>query len=83
MDRTGSLCICASGIKFVKVYLLGSDSVGKSAWLQNASIKGQFLAFTSLRCFTNGQIENILFNLPYVHNRYQRTLEVRAGFTDG
>jgi hypothetical protein len=55
----------------------------KSAWLRNASIKGRTIVclifyYTNVHCFT----ENILFNLPYVEERYQRTLKVCALVND-
>ncbi|KAH9169799.1 ATP-binding cassette transporter [Lactarius sanguifluus] len=57
--------------------------VPQSAWLRNASIKGDILAPVSpLSVLTANFVENILFNLPYVEERYQRTLEVCALVND-
>lgn len=53
----------------------------QAAWLRNASIKGQCIA-----CFifqlTDSELDNILFNLPYVEERYRKTLEVCALVSD-
>ena len=55
----------------------------QSAWLRNASIKGDLLVLVSpLSILTANFIENILFNLPYVEGRYRRTLEVCALVND-
>lgn len=55
----------------------------QSAWLRNASIKGDLLVpVTHLSILTADVVENILFNLPYVEDRYRRTLEVCALVND-
>lgn len=57
--------------------------LSQSAWLRNASIKGDLLIPASLLgMLTTNFVENILFNLPYVEERYQRTLEVCALVND-
>ncbi|OBZ67977.1 ATP-dependent bile acid permease [Grifola frondosa] len=58
--------------------------VPQSAWLRNASIRVSFAAIDFLfrhiiRC---AAVDNILFNLPYIEERYQRTLEVCALLSD-
>lgn len=51
--------------------------------MRNASIKGDFLVLDSrLSVLMGNFVENILFNLPYVEERYQRTLEVCALVND-
>jgi hypothetical protein len=50
--------------------------------LRNASIKGDLLVPVTLSILTADVVENILFNLPYVEERYQRTLEVCALVND-
>ncbi len=55
----------------------------QSAWLRNASIKGDLLVPASpLSMLTANFVENILFNLPCVEERYRRTLEVCALVND-
>ena len=54
----------------------------QSAWLRNASIKGELPVSVTLSILTTDVIENILFNLPYVEERYRRTLEVCALVND-
>jgi hypothetical protein len=57
--------------------------VPQSAWLRNASIKGApnvaCIYWSITKYFLS---ENILFNLPYVEERYQKTLEACALVTD-
>ena len=61
----------------------GSHLSFQSAWLRNASIKGKTLSWALLVNADNlCCIENILFNLPYVEERYRRTLEVCALVND-
>ena len=54
----------------------------QSAWLRNASIKGKLPVPVTPRMLTTDVVENILFNLPYVEERYRRTLEVCALVND-
>lgn len=50
----------------------------QSAWLRNASIRGSFRVLCSIFKLTHETlwVDNILFDLPYVEERYQKTLEV-------
>ena len=48
----------------------------QAAWLRNASIKGQFSMRHALEFTQLSDVDNILFNLPFDEERYQKTLEV-------
>ena len=56
--------------------------VPQAAWLRNASIKGSYCVFHLCRTSKVAVLDNILFNLPYVEERYQKTLEACALISD-
>lgn len=56
--------------------------VPQTAWLRNASIKGPYPTSYSHFITLSSLPENILFDLPYVEERYQKTLEACALISD-